>query len=220
MTQSIIIFVIILVVQVISAAVAKKKEKEKKESEMNLLLGKQRVSDVPPIAPPKQNLGQFAVKKDRFAAAQDKAERTAAARSSPTTPKAMPRSQQTFTSQVGSVRAVPKIVDIAAAEKRARRTQGSGQSQSVARSPRASRQALLHSTEDGEATSAQLAKTVEAIHRGILRKNPSGVDPITGAPSTTPLPAMNGFGSLLRSRTNLRNAVVLGEILGPPVALR
>ncbi len=203
MTQSIIIFVIILIVQVVAAAAAKKKANEKKA-----FLENQRLGLAPPISPSSlimQRPAQVAPRRDRFAAVQVKAERTSAARALPSARKAMPRSQQTFTSQVGSVRGVAKIANIGVTEKPARR---------------ASRQALLHSTEEGEATSAQLARTVEAIRRGILRKNDSAVAPGSRSPIAPSASAVHGYGSLLRSRAKLRDAIVLSEILASPVALR
>lgn len=238
MTQSIIIFVIILIVQVVAAAAAKKKANEKKAFLEMQRLGQsqgQSLGQAPPISPLRpirpisplsplslimQRPAQVAPRKDRFAAAQAKAERTSAARALPSARKAMPRSQQTFTSQIGSVRAVTKIANIGVTENPARRATVFGRAESISGVRRASRQALLHSTEDGEATSAQLARTVDAIRRGILRKNDSAGAPGSRSPIAPGASAVHGYGSLLRSRAKLRDAIVLGEILGPPVALR
>jgi len=223
MTQSIIIFVIILLMQVIAAATAKKKANEKKA-----FLESQRLGQSPPISPISRSMqrpAQVAPRRDRFVAAQVKAERTSAARALPSARKAMPRSQQTFTSQVGSVRVVPKIADLGAAQKRARREATDRRpefrpQEFRPREPDATRQSFLRSTEEGEATSAQLAKTVDAIRRGILPKSKIAVDPKFDPSIARPKTAADGFRAILHSRQHLRTSIVLAEILGPPVALR
>ena len=214
MTQSIIIFVIIAIVQVIAAGIAKKKEAEKKAELQNQMLG--RKSNAPAtssVARPavRANVQPSTPKRDLFAAAQEKAQRRSDASIPRGTAKPSTAGGESFTSVVGSRKELEKVADLGPNSKRVVFSDAS----------------LVHSnplhmtlhTSDGEATSAQLAKTVSAIHEGMLRKNDlqgkvvKKVQPaaVLGAPQ---------FSAMLRNPSKLRQAIVLSEILSAPVSLR
>ena len=214
MTQSIIIFVIIAIVQVIAAGIAKKKEAEKKAELQNQMLG--RKSNAPAtssVARPavRANVQPSTPKRDLFAAAQEKAQRRSDASIPRGTAKPSTAGGESFTSVVGSRKELEKVADLGPNSKRA----------VFSDAPRVHSNPLhmtLH-TSDGEATSAQLAKTVSAIHEGMLRKNDlqgkvvKKVQPaaVLGAPQ---------FSAMLRNPSKLRQAIVLSEILSAPVSLR
>ena len=214
MTQSIIIFVIIAIVQVIAAGIAKKKEAEKKAELQNQMLG--RKSNAPAtssVARPavRANVQPSTPKRDLFAAAQEKAQRRSDASIPRGTAKPSTAGGESFTSVVGSRKELEKVADLGPNSKRAVFSDASR----VHSNPL---HMTLH-TSDGEATSAQLAKTVSAIHEGILRKNDvqgkvvKKVQPaaVLGAPQ---------FSAMLRNPSKLRQAIVLSEILSAPVSLR
>ena len=214
MTQSIIIFVIIAIVQVIAAGIAKKKEAEKKAELQNQMLG--RKSNAPAtssVARPavRANVQPSTPKRDLFAAAQEKAQRKSDASIPRGTAKPSTAGGESFTSVVGSRKELEKVADLGPNSKRAVFSDASR----VHSNPL---HMTLH-TSDGEATSAQLAKTVSAIHEGILRKNDvqgkvvKKVQPaaVLGAPQ---------FSAMLRNPSKLRQAIVLSEILSAPVSLR
>ena len=214
MTQSIIIFVIIAIVQLIAAGIAKKKEAEKKAELQNQMLG--RKSNAPAtssVARPavRANVQPSTPKRDLFAAAQEKAQRKSDASIPRGTAKPSTAGGESFTSVVGSRKELEKVADLGPNSKRAVFSDASR----VHSNPL---HMTLH-TSDGEATSAQLAKTVSAIHEGILRKNDvqgkvvKKVQPaaVLGAPQ---------FSAMLRNPSKLRQAIVLSEILSAPVSLR
>ena len=214
MTQSIIIFVIIAIVQVIAAGIAKKKEAEKKAQLENQMLG--RKSNAPAtssVARPavRANVQPSTPKRDLFAAAQEKAQRRSDASIPRGTAKPSTAGGESFTSVVGSRKELEKVADLGPNSKRAVFSDASR----VHSNPL---HMTLH-TSDGEATSAQLAKTVSAIHEGMLRKNDlqgkvvKKVQPaaVLGAPQ---------FSAMLRNPSKLRQAIVLSEILSAPVSLR
>ena len=214
MTQSIIIFVIIAIVQVIAAGIAKKKEAEKKAQLQNQMLG--RKSNAPAtssVARPavRANVQPSTPKRDLFAAAQEKAQRKSDASIPRGTAKPSTAGGESFTSVVGSRKELEKVADLGPNSKRAVFSDASR----VHSNPL---HMTLH-TSDGEATSAQLAKTVSAIHEGMLRKNDlqgkvvKKVQPaaVLGAPQ---------FSAMLRNPSKLRQAIVLSEILSAPVSLR
>ena len=214
MTQSIIIFVIIAIVQVIAAGIAKKKEAEKKAELQNQMLG--RKSNAPAtssVARPavRANVQPSTPKRDLFAAAQEKAQRRSDASIPRGTAKPSTAGGESFTSVVGSRKELEKVADLGPNSKRVVFSDASR----VHSNPL---HMTLH-TSDGEATSAQLAKTVSAIHEGILRKNDvqgkvvKKVQPaaVLGAPQ---------FSAMLRNPSKLRQAIVLSEILSAPVSLR
>ena len=214
MTQSIIIFVIIAVVQVIAAGIAKKKEAEKKAQLENQMLG--RKSNAPAtssVARPavRANVQPSTPKRDLFAAAQEKAQRRSDASIPRGTAKPSTAGGESFTSVVGSRKELEKVADLGPNSKRVVFSDASR----VHSNPL---HMTLH-TSDGEATSAQLAKTVSAIHEGMLRKNDlqgkvvKKVQPaaVLGAPQ---------FSAMLRNPSKLRQAIVLSEILSAPVSLR
>ena len=214
MTQSIIIFVIIAIVQVIAAGIAKKKEAEKKAELQNQMLG--RKSNAPAtssVARPavRANVQPSTTKRDLFAAAQEKAQRKSDASIPRGTAKPSTAGGESFTSVVGSRKELEKVADLGPNSKRAVFSDASR----VHSNPL---HMTLH-TSDGEATSAQLAKTVSAIHEGMLRKNDlqgkvvKKVQPaaVLGAPQ---------FSAMLRNPSKLRQAIVLSEILSAPVSLR
>lgn len=214
MTQSIIIFVIIAVVQVIAAGIAKKKEAEKKAQLENQMLGLKSnapatSSVVRPVA--RANVQPSTPKRDLFAAAQEKAQRKSDASIPRGTAKPSTAGGESFTSVVGSRKELEKVADLGPNSKRAVFSDASR----VHSNPL---HMTLH-TSDGEATSAQLARTVSAIHEGMLRKNDvqgkvvKKVQPaaILGAPQ---------FSAMLRNPSKLRQAIVLSEILSAPVSLR
>ena len=214
MTQSIIIFVIIAIVQVIAAGIAKKKEAEKKAQLENQMLG--RKSNAPAtssVARPavRANVQPSTPKRDLFAAAQEKAQRRSDASIPRGTAKPSTAGGESFTSVVGSRKELEKVADLGPNSKRVVFSDASR----VHSNPL---HMTLH-TSDGEATSAQLAKTVSAIHEGMLRKNDlqgkvvKKVQPaaVLGAPQ---------FSAMLRNPSKLRQAIVLSEILSAPVSLR
>lgn len=214
MTQSIIIFVIIAIVQVIAAGIAKKKEAEKKAELQNQMLG--RKSNAPAtssVARPavRANVQPSTPKRDLFAAAQEKAQRRSDASIPRGTAKPSTAGGESFTSVVGSRKELEKVADLGPNSKRAVFSDASR----VHSNPL---HMTLH-TSDGEATSAQLARTVSAIHEGMLRKNDlqgkvvKKVQPaaVLGAPQ---------FSAMLRNPSKLRQAIVLSEILSAPVSLR
>ena len=214
MTQSIIIFVIIAIVQVIAAGIAKKKEAEKKAELQNQMLG--RKSNAPAtssVARPavRANVQPSTPKRDLFAAAQEKAQRKSDASIPRGTAKPSTAGGESFTSVVGSRKELEKVADLGPNSKRAVFSDASR----VHSNPL---HMTLH-TSDGEATSAQLARTVSAIHEGMLRKNDlqgkvvKKVQPaaVLGAPQ---------FSAMLRNPSKLRQAIVLSEILSAPVSLR
>ena len=214
MTQSIIIFVIIAIVQVIAAGIAKKKEAEKKAELQNQMLG--RKSNAPAtssVARPavRANVQPSTPKRDLFAAAQEKAQRKSDASIPRGTAKPSTAGGESFTSVVGSRKELEKVADLGPNSKRVVFSDASR----VHSNPL---HMTLH-TSDGEATSAQLAKTVSAIHEGMLRKNDvqgkvvKKVQPaaVLGAPQ---------FSAMLRNPSKLRQAIVLSEILSAPVSLR
>ena len=214
MTQSIIIFVIIAIVQVIAAGIAKKKEAEKKAELQNQMLGRKSnapatSSVVRPVV--RANVQPPAPKRDLFAAAQAKAQRKSDASIPRGTAKPSTAGGESFTSVVGSRKELEKVADLGPNSKRVVFSDASR----VHSNPL---HMTLH-TSDGEATSAQLAKTVSAIHEGMLRKNDlqgkvvKKVQPaaVLGAPQ---------FSAMLRNPSKLRQAIVLSEILSAPVSLR
>ena len=214
MTQSIIIFVIIAIVQVIAAGIAKKKEAEKKAELQNQMLG--RKSNAPAtssVARPavRANVQPSTPKRDLFAAAQEKAQRKSDASIPRGTAKPSTAGGESFTSVVGSRKELEKVADLGPNSKRVVFSDASR----VHSNPL---HMTLH-TSDGEATSEQLAKTVSAIHEGMLRKNDvqgkivKKVQPaaVLGAPQ---------FSAMLRNPSKLRQAIVLSEILSAPVSLR
>lgn len=214
MTQSIIIFVIIAIVQVIAAGIAKKKEAEKKAELQNQMLG--RKSNAPAtssVARPavRANVQPSTPKRDLFAAAQEKAQRKSDASIPRGTAKPSTAGGESFTSVVGSRKELEKVADLGPNSKRVVFSDASR----VHSNPL---HMTLH-TSDGEATSAQLARTVSAIHEGMLRKNDvqgkvvKKVQPaaVLGAPQ---------FSAMLRNPSKLRQAIVLSEILSAPVSLR
>ena len=229
MTQSIIIFVIIAVVQVIAAGIAKKKEAEKKAELENQMLGRKSnapatSSVVRPVV--RANVQSPTPKRDLFAAAQEKAQRKSDASIPRGTEKQSTAGGESFTSAVGSRKEIAKVADLGADTKRGRFSVAPPTlSNPHAANPlgmnptNANPLHMTLHTSDGEATSAQLAMTVSAIHEGILRKNDvqgkvvKKVQPgaVLGAPQ---------FSSMLRNPSKLRQAIVLSEILSAPVSLR
>ena len=229
MTQSIIIFVIIAVVQVIAAGIAKKKEAEKKAELENQMLGRKSnapatSSIVRPVV--RANVQPPTPKRDLFAAAQANAQRKSDASISRGTSKPRTADGESFTSVVGSRNEIEKVADLGANTKRGRfsvapPTLSNPHAANPLRMnpPKANSLHMPLHTSDGEATSAQLARTVSAIHEGMLRKNDlqgkvvKKVQPaaVLGAPQ---------FSAMLRNPSKLRQAIVLSEILSAPVSLR
>ena len=150
-------------------------------------------------------------KRDLFAAAQEKAQRRSDASIPRGTAKSSTAGGESITSVVGSRKELEKVADLGPNSKRVVFSDASR----VHSNPL---HMTLH-TSDGEATSAQLAKTVSAIHEGMLRKNDlqgkvvKKVQPaaVLGAPQ---------FSAMLRNPSKLRQAIVLSEILSAPVSLR
>ena len=212
MWQSITIFVVILLVQAIAAASAKKKEAEKKAAQENLRLGRTAES-VQKVTPPKRMEARMVVteapKNDRFQAAQARAQRHSEAHSPLGSPKPIEVQAKKFTSVVGSIHDVPKVEEIDRDSNRRRPVQ----IQKPIHMP------SFHVSE-GEASASQLAKTVSAIRAGMLQ---GGSRPIAPRPKAEPAHVrVSGSFRLgsLRSAQKLREAILLSEILGPPVALR
>ena len=98
-----------------------------------------------------------------FAAAQEKAQRRSDASIPRGTAKPSTAGGESFTSVVGSRKELEKVADLGPNSKRVVFSDASR----VHSNPL---HMTLH-TSDGEATSAQLARTVSAIHEGMLRKN-------------------------------------------------
>ena len=214
MTQSIIIFVIIAIVQVIAAGIAKKKEAEKKAELQNQMLG--RKSNAPAtssVARPavRANVQPSTPKRDLFAAAQEKAQRRSDASIPRGTAKPSTAGGESFTSVVGSRKELEKVADLGPNSKRVVFSDAS-------RVHSNSLHMTLH-TSDGEATSAQLARTVSAIHEGMLRKNDVQGKVVKKVQPATVLGAPQ-FSAMLRNPSKLRQAIVLSEILSAPVSLR
>ncbi len=214
MTQSIIIFVIILVVQAIVAGVAKKKEAQKKAELENQRLG--RKSNAPATLSVERRVDRVDVqptvpKRDLFAAAQAKAQRKSDAGIPRGTTKPSTASGDSFTSVVGSRKELQTVTDLGANSKR----------ELISDAPRVRanpfRMIPLHSSE-GEATSAQLARTVSAIRDGMLRKD--GVQAKVAMKIQSPVIGAHQFSGMLRNPAKLRQAIVLSEILSAPVSLR
>jgi hypothetical protein len=191
MTQSIIIFVIIAVVQVIAAGIAKKKEAEKKAELENQMLG--RKSNAPATSSVVRPVARANASIPRGTA------------------KPSTAGGESFTSVVGSRKELEKVADLGPNSKRA----------VFSDAPRVHSNPLhmtLH-TSDGEATSAQLARTVSAIHEGMLRKNDVQGKVVKKVQPAAVLVAPQ-FASMLRNPSKLRQAIVLSEILSAPVSLR
>ena len=234
MTQSIIIFVIIAIVQVIAAGIAKKKEAEKKAELENQMLGRKSnapatSSVVRPVL--RANVQPLTPKRDLFAAAQAKAQRKSDASIPRGTSKPSTAGGESFTSAVGSRKEIEKVADLGADTKRGRFSVAPptlsnphaanplGMNPLGMNPTNANPLHMTLHTSDGEATSAELAKTVSAIREGMLRKNDvqgkvvKKVQPaaVLGAPQ---------FSDMLRNPSKLRQAIVLSEILSAPVSLR
>jgi len=214
MTQSIIIFVIIAVVQVIAAGIAKKKEAEKKAALQNQMLGRKSnapatSSVVRPFA--RANVQSPTPKPDLFAAAQEKAQRKSDASIPRGTAKPSTAGGESFTSVVGSRKELEKVADLGPNSKRVVFSD-------VSRVHSNPLHMTLH-TSDGEATSAQLARTVSAIHEGMLRKNDVQGKVVKKVQPAAVLVAPQ-FAAMLRNPSKLRQAIVLSEILSAPVSLR
>jgi len=221
--------VIIAVVQVIAAGIAKKKEAEKKAELENQMLGRKSnapatSSVVRPVL--RANVQPPTPKRDLFAAAQANAQRKSDASISRGTSKPRTADGESFTSVVGSRKEIEKVADLGANTKRGRFSVAPPTlSNPHAANPlrmnplKANPLHMTLHTSDGEATSAQLARTVSAIHEGMLRKNDlqgkvvKKVQPaaVLGAPQ---------FSAMLRNPSKLRQAIVLSEILSAPVSLR
>jgi len=219
MTQSIIIFVIIAVVQVIAAGIAKKKEAEKKAQLENQMLGRKSnapatSSVVRPVV--RANVQSPTPKRDLFAAAQEKAQRKSDASIPRGTAKPSTAGGESFTSAVGSRKEIEKVADLGANTKRGRFSVAPPTLSNPLHSNPL--HMTLH-TSDGEATSAQLAMTVSAIHEGMLRKNDVQVKVVKKVQPAAVLGAPQ-FSAMLRNPSKLRQAIVLSEILSAPVSLR
>lgn len=234
MTQSIIIFVIIAVVQVIAAGIAKKKEAEKKAELENQMLG--RKSNAPAtssVARPavRANVQPSTPKRDLFADAQAKAQRKSDARTPRGTEKQSTAGGESFTSAVGSRKDIAKVADLGADTKRGRFSVAPptlsnphaanplGMNPLGMNPTNANPLHMTLHTSDGEATSAQLARTVSAIHEGMLRKNDVQGKVVKKVQPTAVLGAPQ-FSAMLRNPSKLRQAIVLSEILSAPVSLR
>lgn len=234
MTQSIIIFVIIAVVQVIAAGIAKKKEAEKKAELENQMLGRKSnapatSSVVRPVV--RANVQPPTPKRDLFAAAQAKAQRKSDASIPRGTSKPSTAGGESFTSAVGSRKEIAKVADLGADTKRGRFSVAPptlsnphaanplGMNPLGMNPTNANPLHMTLHTSDGEATSAELAKTVSAIREGMLRKNDVQGKVVKKVQPTAVLSAPQ-FSSMLRNPSKLRQAIVLSEILSAPVSLR
>ena len=234
MTQSIIIFVIIAVVQVIAAGIAKKKEAEKKAQLENQMLGRKSnapatSSVVRPVV--RANVQPPTPKRDLFAAAQANAQRKSDASIPRGTAKPSTAGGESFTSAVGSRKEIAKVADLGADTKRGRFSVAPptlsnphaanplGMNPLGMNPTNANPLHMTLHTSDGEATSAQLAMTVSAIHEGMLRKNDVQVKVVKKVQPGAVLGAPQ-FSSMLRNPSKLRQAIVLSEILSAPVSLR
>ena len=234
MTQSIIIFVIIAVVQVIAAGIAKKKEAEKKAELENQMLGRKSnapatSSVVRPVV--RANVQPPTPKRDLFAAAQANAQRKSDASIPRGTAKPSTAGGESFTSAVGSRKEIEKVADLGADTKRGRFSVAPPTlSNPHAANPlrmnplgmnptNANPLHMTLHTSDGEATSAELAKTVSAIREGMLRKNDVQGKVVKKVQPAVVLGASQ-FSAMLRNPSKLRQAIVLSEILSAPVSLR
>lgn len=234
MTQSIIIFVIIAVVQVIAAGIAKKKEAEKKAELENQMLGRKSnapatSSVVRPVV--RANVQPPTPKRDLFAAAQAKAQRKSDASIPRGTAKPSTAGGESFTSAVGSRKEIAKVADLGADTKRGRFSVAPptlsnphaanplGMNPLGMNPTNANPLHMTLHTSDGEATSAELAKTVSAIREGMLRKNDLQGKVVKKVQTAAVLGAPQ-FSSMLRNPSKLRQAIVLSEILSAPVSLR
>ena len=239
MTQSIIIFVIIAVVQVIAAGIAKKKEAEKKAQLENQMLGRKSnapatSSVVRPVV--RANVQPPTPKRDLFAAAQANAQRKSDASIPRGTAKPSTAGGESFTSAVGSRKEIEKVADLGADTKRGRFSVAPptlsnphaanplgmnplGMNPLGMNPTNANPLHMTLHTSDGEATSAELAKTVSAIREGMLRKNDVQGKVVKKIQPTAVLGAPQ-FSSMLRNPSKLRQAIVLSEILSAPVSLR
>ncbi len=84
----------------------------------------------------------------------------------------------------------------------------------------------LHSSEEGEATAGQLAKTVEMIHSGVLRGSRDHKPVASGRRVIKPvgntgctIPGVAGTSVRGKHRHDWRRAVIAAEILGKPRSL-
>ena len=225
---------IIAVVQVIAAGIAKKKEAEKKAQLENQMLGRKSnapatSSVVRPVI--RANVQPPTPKRDLFAAAQANAQRKSDASIPRGTAKPSTAGGESFTSAVGSRKEIAKVADLGADTKRGRFSVAPptlsnphaanplGMNPLGMNPTNANPLHMTLHTSDGEATSAELAKTVSAIREGMLRKNDvqgkvvKKIQPaaVLGAPQ---------FSAMLRNPSKLRQAIVLSEILSAPVSLR
>ena len=225
---------IIAVVQVIAAGIAKKKEAEKKAELENQMLGRKSnapatSSVVRPVI--RANVQPPTPKRDLFAAAQANAQRKSDASIPRGTAKPSTAGGESFTSAVGSRKEIEKVADLGADTKRGRFSVAPptlsnphaanplGMNPLGMNPTNANPLHMTLHTSDGEATSAELAKTVSAIREGMLRKNDvqgkvvKKIQPaaVLGAPQ---------FSAMLRNPSKLRQAIVLSEILSAPVSLR
>ena len=234
MTQSIIIFVIIAVVQVIAAGIAKKKEAEKKAQLENQMLGRKSnapatSSVVRPVI--RANVQPPTPKRDLFAAAQANAQRKSDASIPRGTAKPSTAGGESFTSAVGSRKEIEKVADLGADTKRGRFSVAPptlsnphaanplGMNPLGMNPTNANPLHMTLHTSDGEATSAELAKTVSAIREGMLRKNDVQGKVVKKVQPAVVLGASQ-FSAMLRNPSKLRQAIVLSEILSAPVSLR
>lgn len=211
MTQSIIIFVIIVIVQAIAAGIAKKKEAEKKAALENQRLG--RTAERPAPAP---TVRSITPKRDLFAAAQAKAERKAAGSAPLGSPSPILIAKKTFTSVVGAIHEVKKVSDLGG--KGAQPASGRFSRQSRPQ-PLPLRMIPLH-TAEGEATAAQLSRTVTAIHDGMLRKDGEQAKATAKKWQAAAGAVRPNYRIMSRSIGRVREAIVMGEILGTPLSLR
>ena len=225
---------IIAVVQVIAAGIAKKKEAEKKAQLENQMLGRKSnapatSSVVRPVI--RANVQPPTPKRDLFAAAQAKAQRKSDASIPRGTSKPSTAGGESFTSMVGSRKELEKVADLGADTKRGRFSVAPP----TLSNPHAANPLMMNPprlnptsanplhmtlhTSDGEATSAELAKTVSAIREGMLRKNDLQGKVVKKVQPGAVLSAPQ-FSSMLRNPSKLRQAIVLSEILSAPVSLR
>ncbi|MSR70392.1 MAG: hypothetical protein EXS17_08620 [Phycisphaerales bacterium] len=83
--------------------------------------------------------------------------------------------------------------------------------------------APIHAAE-GEATFEQLARTVAAIHGGVLARSggetrsPIATPSVRGKPATAP--QWLAHGAAVRSRFQARKSIIAFEIFSPPVSMR
>ena len=225
---------IIAVVQVIAAGIAKKKEAEKKAQLENQMLGRKSnapatSSVVRPVV--RANVQPPTPKRDLFAAAQAKAQRKSDASIPRGTSKPSTAGGESFTSAVGSRKEIAKVADLGADTKRGRFSVAPptlsnphaanplGMNPLGMNPTNANPLHMTLHTSDGEATSAELAKTVSAIREGMLRKNDVQGKVVKKVQPAVVLGASQ-FSAMLRNPSKLRQAIVLSEILSAPVSLR